>query len=63
MRFHSLHFIGPHAEKLAIVIGSFSYGYVDQVTGSMHNSMVFMSVFFISGFIILQRAKLKRNMV
>jgi len=49
-------------EKLAIVIGSFSYGFIDQVTGSMRNSMVFMAVFFIGGFIILQFAKLKKNL-
>lgn len=48
-------------EKLAIVIGSFSYGLIDQITGSMRNSMVFMSLFFISGFIILQLVKLKRS--
>jgi len=50
-------------EKLAIVIGSLSYGYIDQVTGSMRNSMVFMAVFFIGGFIFLQIANLKKNMV
>ncbi len=49
-------------EKLAIVIGSFSYGLIDQLTGSMRNSMVFMAVFFIAGLIILQTAKLKKNM-
>jgi UMF1 family MFS transporter len=49
-------------EKLAIVIGTFSYGYIDQVTGSMRNSMVFMSVFFIGGFVVLQLANLKKNM-
>jgi UMF1 family MFS transporter len=49
-------------EKLAIVIGSFSYGLIDQLTGSMRNSMVFMAVFFIGGFIILQFAKLKKNL-
>lgn len=49
-------------EKLAIVIGSFSYGYIDQVTGSMRNSMLFMSLFFIGGFIFLQLANLKKNM-
>lgn len=49
-------------EKLAIVIGSMSYGLIDQVTGSMRNSMVFMSVFFIGGFILLQLANLKKNM-
>ena len=50
-------------EKLAIVIGSLSYGFIDQVTGSMRYSMVFMSLFFISGFIVLQVANLKKNMV
>jgi UMF1 family MFS transporter len=49
-------------EKLAIVIGSLSYGLIDQVTGSMRNSMLFMSLFFIGGFILLQIANLKKNM-
>jgi len=49
-------------EKLAIVIGSFSYGLIDQITGSMRNSMVFMSLFFIGGFVILQFAKLKKTL-
>ncbi len=49
-------------EKLAIVIGSLSYGIIDQVTGSMRNSMVFMSIFFIGGLIVLQSARLKENL-
>lgn len=49
-------------EKLAIVIGSLSYGLIDQVTGSMRNSMLFMSIFFIGGFVLLQLANLKKNM-
>ena len=49
-------------EKLAIVIGAFSYGFIDMITGSMRNSMVFMSLFFISGFVILQFTKLKKNL-
>jgi UMF1 family MFS transporter len=49
-------------EKVAIVIGSFSYGLIDQVTGSMRNSMLFMSLFFIGGFVVLQFAKLKKNL-
>ncbi|MGB5243402.1 MAG: MFS transporter [Lutimonas sp.] len=48
-------------EKLAIVIGSLSYGFIDQVTGSMRNSMAFMSIFFILGFVLLQTAKLKQT--
>ncbi len=49
-------------EKLAIVIGTFSYGFIDQITGSMRNSMLFMALFFIGGFVILQFAKLKKNL-
>jgi len=50
-------------EKLAIVIGSLSYGFIDQVTGSMRYSMVFMALFFITGFVMLQRANLKESLV
>ncbi len=49
-------------EKLAIVIGSFSYGLIDMITGNMRNSMIFMSLFFVGGFIVLQFAKLKKNL-
>ncbi len=49
-------------EKLSIVIGTFSYGLIDQITGNMRNSMVFMALFFIAGFIILQFAKLKKSL-
>jgi UMF1 family MFS transporter len=49
-------------EKLAIVIGSFSYGFIDQITGSMRNSMVFMALFFIGGFVILQFAGLRKHL-
>jgi len=49
-------------EKLAIVIGTFSYGFIDQITGNMRNSMLFMALFFIGGFVILQFAKLKKNL-
>lgn len=47
-------------EKLAIVIGALSYGLIDQLTGSMRNSIGFMSLFFILGFIVLQTAGLNR---
>lgn len=49
-------------EKLAIVIGTFSYGFIDMITGSMRNSMLFMSLFFLGGFILLQLARLKKNL-
>ncbi|MEZ4826960.1 MAG: MFS transporter [Bacteroidia bacterium] len=45
-------------EKIAIVLGTFSYGFIEQITGSMRNSMIGMSVFFIAGFIVLQTSGL-----
>ncbi|MFC2138282.1 MFS transporter [Bacteroidota bacterium] len=48
-------------EKIAIVIGTFAYGFIEQVTGNMRYSMVFMSVFFIVGYVILQTAGLKKE--
>ena len=40
-------------EKLSIVIGTFSFGYIAQVTGSMRNSILALIVFFILGLIFL----------
>jgi len=40
-------------EKVAIVIGMFSFGFVQQLTGSMRNSVIALVVFFAIGFIWL----------
>lgn len=40
-------------EKVAIVIGMFSFGLVQQITGNMRNSVLALVVFFLIGFIIL----------
>ena len=42
-------------EKIGIVIGMSLYGIVDQITGSMRNSILFLGVFFIIGLILLLR--------
>ena len=36
-------------EKFAIVIGMFCFGFVEELTGSMKNSLVFLIVFFVLG--------------
>jgi MFS transporter, UMF1 family len=41
------------AEKIGIVIGMSIYGIIDQVTGSMRNSIVFLGLFFIIGLLLL----------
>lgn len=40
-------------EKLGIVIGAFSFGYIEGITGGMRNSILALIAFFVIGFIIL----------
>jgi Permeases of the major facilitator superfamily len=42
-------------EKVSIVIGTLSYGMIEQLTGSMRNSVVFLVAFFIGGLVLLVR--------
>lgn len=49
-------------EKIAIVIGMFSFGFINELTGSQRNSVLALGIFFIIGFILLyQTSKLKIN--
>jgi MFS transporter, UMF1 family len=48
-------------EKIAIVIGMFSFGFIEEITGSMKNSVVFLIIFFVLGLIWLYSALLKQN--
>lgn len=43
------------AEKIGIVIGMLIYGFIDQITGSMRNSILFLVIFFVMGLILLLR--------
>ncbi len=40
-------------EKIAIVIGMFSFGFIQQITGNMRNSVIALMVFFIIGMLFL----------
>lgn len=40
-------------EKIAIVIGMFSFGFIEHITGSMRNSIFALTVFFAIGFLFL----------
>jgi UMF1 family MFS transporter len=42
-------------EKIAIVIGMVSFGYINELTGSQRNSVLALTLFFIVGFILLYR--------
>lgn len=42
-------------EKIAIVIGMFSFGYINEITGSQRNSVLALGLFFVIGFVLLYR--------
>jgi UMF1 family MFS transporter len=48
-------------EKVAIVIGMFSFGFIIELTGSQKNAVLGLGVFFIIGLILLYRASLKNK--
>lgn len=47
------------SEKIGIVLGMLVYGFVDQITGSMRNAILFLVLFFIVGVILLLRVPRK----
>lgn len=49
------------AEKIGIVIGMGIYGTIDQVTGSMRNSILFLFIFFLIGIFLLFRVLKQQN--
>jgi UMF1 family MFS transporter len=48
-------------EKIAIVIGMFSFGFVQQLTGNMRNSIIALIVFFVAGLVVLLTALQKQK--
>ncbi len=47
------------SEKIAIVLGTFSFGIINDITGTMRNSILALILFFIIGFIFLLYCKKK----
>ncbi len=48
-------------EKIAIVIGMFSFGFINELTGSQRNSVLALIIFFVLGFILLLVAAKKQK--
>ncbi len=44
-------------EKVAIVLGTFSFGFLDQLTGSMRISVLVLGGYFLVGIVLLSRVK------
>ena len=47
------------AEKIGIVIGMFTYGYIADVTGKIQNAILFLILFFVVGLLLLFRVPKK----
>jgi len=41
------------AEKVALIFGMFSFGYIEEYTGSMRNSVIALALFFVLGLVFL----------
>ena len=50
------------AEKIGIVIGMIIFAFIDQITGSMRNGILFLFVFFLAGIILLFRVPKENNL-
>jgi UMF1 family MFS transporter len=48
-------------EKVAVVLGTATYGAIEQLTGSMRNSALFLVLFFVVGMIFLSRLNLPKR--
>ena len=48
-------------EKVAIVFGTFSFGFLDQVSGGMRNSVLLLAVYFVLGMIVLSRVNIESH--
>ncbi len=46
-------------EKVAIVLGTFCFGLMDQLTGSMRTSILLLALFFLAGLFILLRIRIE----
>ena len=50
-------------EKIGIVIGMFGFGFIEQISGSMRNSVALLSVFFLIAFAAMAFAAGKRKLL
>ena len=48
-------------EKMSIVTGTLVFGFIDQLTGGMRNSILSLTVFFVVGLIFLQFVKMEKE--
>ncbi len=50
-------------EKISIVVGMFSFGYIENLTGGMRNSMLALTAFFIIGLVVISTITIARPVI
>ena len=48
-------------EKIAAVVGIFSFGYITELTGSQRSSVLALAIFFVLGLLLLFYANAAKN--
>ena len=48
-------------EKIAITLGTFSFGFIEQLTGGMRNSILVLTLYFLIGIVFLRIVKMEHN--
>jgi UMF1 family MFS transporter len=48
-------------DKIGLVLGTAMYGFVEEITGSMRNSIIGLILFFVIGFVLLLRINIKQK--
>ena len=46
-------------DKIAVVVGTFAFGFVEQLTGGIRYSALSLSIFFIIGMLLLSKVTIK----
>lgn len=50
-------------DKVSTVVGTFTFGFVEQMTGGMRNSVMALAVFFVISLVVISMVKIKRMQV
>jgi MFS transporter, UMF1 family len=48
-------------DKVAVVVGTFAFGFIDQLTGDIRNSTLALALFFIAGLVLIKNVKMPQK--
>jgi MFS transporter, UMF1 family len=48
-------------DKVAVVVGTFAFGFIDQLTGNIRNSTLALALFFVAGLLLIRKVKMPQK--